>query len=87
VAELLDIGGGEPSERYSALFEPTHPLELQFGAHHPEDWRPTLQALFVKGEEAGLAAARAHGYTLAEIGGHLGVHRATVLRRLRNNGA
>jgi REP element-mobilizing transposase RayT len=87
VAELLDIGGGEPSERYTALFEPAHPLELQFGAHHPEDWRPTLQALFVKGEEAGLAAARAHGYTLAEIGGHLGVHRATVLRRLRNNGA
>jgi REP element-mobilizing transposase RayT len=87
VADLLDIGDLEASVRYGSLFEPGHPLALQFGAEHPEHWRPALEALFVKGEASGITAARAHGYTLAEIGAHLGVHRSTVLRQLRNKRA
>ena len=87
VAELLDLGEREPSQRYGALFEPGNPLEIQFGTEHPEDWRPTLEVLFVRGESAGLAAARAHGYTLAALAAYLGVHESTVSRRLRKNGA
>jgi REP element-mobilizing transposase RayT len=87
VAELLDVGNGEPAERYRALFESVHPHLLPFGTDHPENWRPALAALFMRGDEAGLAAARAHGYTFAEIADHLGIHRSTVCRRLRNNGA
>jgi REP element-mobilizing transposase RayT len=87
VAELLDVGDREPLARYGSLFEPANPLALQFGAEHPEHWRPALEALFVKSEASGIVAARAHGYTLAEIGAHLGVHRSTVLRHLRNNRA
>ena len=87
VAELLDVGNREPSDRYCALFEAGSPVASQFGTDHPEDWRPALGTLFVKGDQPGLAAARAHGYTLTEIADHLGLHRSTVCRRLRNNGA
>jgi IS30 family transposase len=34
-----------------------------------------------------IAAAREHGYRLAEIVAHLGVHESTVSRRLRRSAA
>jgi len=46
--------------------------------------RPTLERIFAKGEETGIAQAyREHGYRLHEIAAHLGVHYATVSRRLK----
>jgi putative transposase len=46
--------------------------------------KPTLEWIFAKGGETGIARAyREHGYRLREIAAHLGVHYATVSRRLR----
>jgi Homeodomain-like domain len=45
--------------------------------------RPTLERLFARaGEKAIVHAYREHGYRLREIAAHLGVHYATVSRRL-----
>jgi REP element-mobilizing transposase RayT len=44
----------------------------------------TLERIFAKGGETGIAQAyREHGYRLHEIAAHLGVHYATVSRRLK----
>lgn len=44
----------------------------------------TLEKLFAKGENAAIAQAyREHGYRLQEIATHLGVHYATVNRKLK----
>jgi putative transposase len=86
VAELLEVWGGEPANRYAALFEPANPLALQFGTADPADWRPTLEVLLENGQDHGLTAARAYGYRLREIADHLGVHESTVCRRLRKKG-
>ncbi len=46
--------------------------------------KPTLERIFAKGGEAGIALAyQEHGYRLHEIAAHLGVHYATVSRRLK----
>ena len=46
--------------------------------------RPTLEQLFTRGaEQAIMLAYREHGYRLHEIAEHLGVHYATVSRRLK----
>ena len=46
--------------------------------------KPTLEWIFAKGEETGIAQAyQEHGYRLHEIAAHLGVHYATVSRRLK----
>jgi REP element-mobilizing transposase RayT len=46
--------------------------------------KPTLEWIFAKGGETGIAQAyREHGYRLHEIAAHLGVHYATVSRRLK----
>ena len=46
--------------------------------------KPTLDRIFAKSKEAGIAQAyREHGYRLHEIAKHLGVHYATVSRRLK----
>jgi REP-associated tyrosine transposase len=46
--------------------------------------KPTLEKIFAKGGETGIAQAyREHGYRLREIAAHLGVHYATVSRRLK----
>ncbi|HLA83463.1 MAG TPA: transposase [Thermoguttaceae bacterium] len=46
--------------------------------------KPTLERIFAKGGENGIAQAyRQHGYRLREIAAHLGVHYATVSRRLK----
>jgi hypothetical protein len=45
---------------------------------------PGLAELLPEGTGAEIAAAyREHGYTLAEIGSHLGRHYTTISRRLR----
>ena len=45
--------------------------------------KPTLERIFAKGGERAIARAyREHGYRLHEIATHLGVHYATVSRRL-----
>lgn len=46
--------------------------------------KPTLDRIFAKNKEAAIAQAyREHGYRLHEIAKHLGVHYATVSRRLK----
>ena len=46
--------------------------------------RPTLDRLLGKGRQRGIVPAyREHGYRLSEIAAHLGVHYATVSRRLK----
>ena len=46
--------------------------------------KPTLEQIIAKGGETGIARAyREHGYRLHEIAAHLGVHYATVSRRLK----
>jgi len=46
--------------------------------------KPPLERIFLKERETGIAEAyREHGYRLQEIAGHLGVHYATVSRRLK----
>jgi len=46
--------------------------------------KPTLERIFADGVEVGIAQAyREHGYRLHEIAAHMGVHYATVSRRLK----
>jgi putative transposase len=46
--------------------------------------KPTLERIFAKDGETGIAQAyREHGYRLQEIAAHLGVHYATVSRKLK----
>jgi REP element-mobilizing transposase RayT len=46
--------------------------------------KPTLEKIFAQGEDAGIAQAyREHGYRLHQIAAHLGVHYATVSRKLK----
>jgi putative transposase len=46
--------------------------------------KPTLEQIFTNDEETGIAHAyREHGYWLHEIATHLGVHYATVSRKLK----
>jgi putative transposase len=46
--------------------------------------KPTLDRIFARSKEEGIAQAyREHGYRLHEIAKHLGVHYATVSRRLK----
>jgi len=46
--------------------------------------KPTLERILVKGREIGIADTyREHGYRLQEIAAHLGMHYATVGRKLK----
>jgi len=46
--------------------------------------KPPLERIFAKNRESGIVEAyREHGYRLREIAAHLGVHYATVSRKLR----
>jgi REP element-mobilizing transposase RayT len=82
VAELLEVWGGRPEDRYGRLFEQAHPLEARYGMADPATWRPPLAELLESGMNDGLAAARSAGYLLREIAAHLGVNESTVSRRL-----
>lgn len=89
--ELVEAGGDD--ER------PAHPLVegdeafagrmlelLEPGPGLPRRYfrapRPELSALLA-GDDASLALARVHGYSLRQIAAHLGCHASTVSRRLR----
>ena len=45
--------------------------------------KPSLERIFVKSGKKAIAVAYQHGYRLNEIAAHLGVHYATVSRRLK----
>jgi len=45
--------------------------------------KPSLERIFAKSGEEAIAQANAHGYRLNEIAAYLGVHYATVSRRLK----
>ena len=46
--------------------------------------KPTFEKIFAKGEDAGIAQAyREHEVSAAQIAMHLGVHYATVRRKLK----
>jgi putative transposase len=45
--------------------------------------KPSLDRIFAKGGDRAIAEAYKHGYRLHEIAAHLGVHYATVSRRLK----
>jgi putative transposase len=45
--------------------------------------KPSLERIFAKSGERAIAEAYDHGYRLHEIAAHLGVHYATVSRRLK----
>jgi REP element-mobilizing transposase RayT len=84
VDELLSGSGVSSGARYASLFEAAHPLALKYGSADPGTWRPSLDTLFEGGSRAqGAAAAREHGYRLADIAVHVGVHESTVSRWLR----
>jgi hypothetical protein len=58
-------------------------LELELPAPQKRPTRPTLSEIFrAHGEQAIAVAHHDHGYRLAEIAALLGVHYATVSRRL-----
>ena len=83
VDELLSVWGRRAGDRYASLFETGHPLALKYGRADPGTWRPSLDSLLESGSrEQALAAAREHGYRLAEIADHVGVHESTVSRWL-----
>jgi putative transposase len=55
---------------------------------HWQPVRPPLEELLAHLENASIASAyREHGYTMREIAEHLGVHYATISRRLRRHRA
>jgi REP element-mobilizing transposase RayT len=84
VNELLSVWGQCGGDRYPSLFESTHPVALKYGNADPATWRPSLATLFeARSREQAVAAAREHGYRLAEIADHVGVHESTVSRWLR----
>jgi putative transposase len=86
VEELLAVWGQSPWSRYADLFVADNPLALQYGAADPWSWRPPLGSLFATASRRdAITAAREHGYRLAEIADHLGVHESTVSRWARRD--
>jgi putative transposase len=74
------LGSEEFIERHSARDKEIK--EIPRAQRHAV--KPTLERLFAKGEATGIAQAyQDHGYRLHEIAAHLGVHYATVSRRLK----
>ena len=81
VGELLEPWGGEAPGRYLRLFAPDGTLAQRFGDRHPDEAGPTLERLLNgKDQRAGARAARAHGFSLAEIATVFGVSRTAVWR-------
>jgi hypothetical protein len=66
-------------ERTLSMLEPTPGVPARY-ARKP---RPSLEPLLHSRDDAAIARAAAHGYSLREIGGYLGCHASTVSRRLR----
>ena len=85
-APFGDLRGGVfvGGEDFVARHAPAMSQEREVPRAQRQPLRPSLVELFaVAGEQAMVAAHREHGYRLAEIAEHLGVHYATVSRRLR----
>jgi REP element-mobilizing transposase RayT len=69
-----------------AFIEKHAPPEKNLREIPRAQWRaakPSLARLFANGDEKTIAKAYQHGYRLHEIAAHLGVHYATVSRRLK----
>lgn len=62
----------------------SRPCSPETPPHHQDTSRPPLAALLEDGcdDEAIVHAHRHHGYTMKEIGDHLGLHHTTVSRRI-----
>ena len=74
------LGSDEFVERHSA--EDKELKEIPRAQLKPI--KPTLERIFAKDGEKGIAQAyREHGYRLQEIAAHLGIHYATVSRKLK----
>jgi transcriptional regulator with PAS, ATPase and Fis domain len=74
------LGSDEFIERHSA--QTTELKEVPRAQLKPI--KPTLERILGKRGESGIAEAyREHGYRLREIAAHLGVHYATVSRKLK----
>ncbi len=92
VAEGIGIAG-VPTEPRGVVLGDDAFLARALARNHPDPEipraqrapaRPALSELLALGGEKAIADAyREHGYTLAEIAGHLGCHYSTVSRRLR----
>jgi putative transposase len=74
------LGSDKFIERHSAEDKPINEIpRAQLKAI-----KPTLERIFAKDGDSGIAQAyREHGYRLHEIAAHLGVHYATVSRKLK----
>ena len=85
-APFGDLRGGVflGGEDFVARHAPAMAQEHEVPRSQRQPLRPSLAELFAAGgEQAMVAAHREHGYRLAEIAEQLGVHYATVSRRLR----
>ena len=88
VASLLSWLGDDPARRYVRLFEPDSPLKRFPPDVSPWDLRPNLaEILDHRDLEVAVQTARGHGYGLAEISEHLGMHRTTLWRRMQRTGS
>ncbi len=87
---LLSLGGGVIFG--SVEFAGAHTRELEPSAEVPRrHWQPvrsSLEELLSPASNAHIAAAHTeHGYTMREIADHLGLHYATISRRIRRHEA
>jgi REP element-mobilizing transposase RayT len=86
VEALLEAWGGMAGNRYARLVDPAGPLAARFGDESPWEARrpPLAEVLDTPGDpDEGMRSARAHGYTVREIGMAVGLHPTTVSRRTR----
>jgi putative transposase len=90
---VLDGIGLPPPEPLAGLYQGSTSFALRLAPggtipevprRHTRPVRAPLEELLADGSDAAIAAAyRDHGYTLTQIGGHLGRHYTTISRRLR----
>lgn len=87
VASLLSSCGDDPAQRYPRLFDQDSPLSRISPDVSPWDIRPDLPDILAQGDlGVAIRTARGHGYRLAEIAEHLGMHRTTLWRRMQRAG-
>lgn len=85
-AERFDPIGGLylARPRFVQATHPPPPHSQEHPSQQRHATRPALVRLFRTGSDAEIAAAvHEHGYRLAQIAGHLGIHPSTVTRRLK----
>jgi REP element-mobilizing transposase RayT len=74
------------SDQFAERLAPNIPIP-EIPRRQTQPVRPELAELLADQSAAGIARAYRHGYTLTQIGEHLGVHYSTVSRRLRKHEA